>query len=60
MGYLRSGLRDIWRHLGTSLGGHLEVDSEGQSGSILGQFWTIPRPILGNLIIYLEIAFIWP
>ena len=37
-------------HLGTSLEGHLEVDSGSILRSILGQFWTISRPYLRNLI----------
>ena len=43
-----SGYQSGYGHLGSIL------------GSILGQFWPYLDPILGNLIKYLNLPFIWP
>ena len=57
MGHLRSGYGGLGGHLGTGLGGW----SGGSIlGSILGYSGPYSRPVLGNLIIYPYLAFIWP
>ena len=60
MGYLRSGYGGLEGHLRTIWGPVWRVILRVISGVILGQFWTILRPYLGNLIKYLKTAFIWP
>ena len=47
-------------HLGTGLRVDLRVDSEVNSEVILGQFWTLSGPFLGNLSKSLFSTFIWP
>ena len=60
IGFPETGIWTSEGHLETIWGLVLEVDS----GSNSGQFWVISevnlRPILGNLIILLRIALIWP
>ena len=60
IGFLRAGYDGSEGHLGTSLGGYLRVDSEVHLGSILVNSEVNLGPSLGNLIEYIELAFIWP
>ena len=50
MGILWAGIWSSEGNLGTSLEVDLRVNLRVDSGSILGQLWTLSGPLLGNLI----------